>query len=169
MLNVYDVINYFFSLDPERIFFNQNLINRNGHSFYEGNARLNKYLHLSQNFYLAKTGRLLMDVEFYAYDNGAVIPSIQREYKQLLLNANNTDNGCNNIPEEEKIFLKKVFVAFKNADINEIIEIDHEDKAWLDKCDGKTLQSQKMETSAHFEEYRKQYADMLKVLDRMVV
>jgi len=83
MLNQYDVVNFFFSLDPKRELFNQKLITRNGATFYEGNARLNKYLHLAQNIYLAMTGELLIDTSFYAYSNGAVVPAIQRDYRIL--------------------------------------------------------------------------------------
>ena len=53
-----DLANYFLSLDPDRQYFNQNLIVRNGSTFYEGNARLNKYMHLAQNIYIAMTGNL---------------------------------------------------------------------------------------------------------------
>ena len=165
MLNPYDVANYFFELDPDREYFNQNLISKNGAKFYEGNARLNKYMHMAQNIYLAMTGELLIDTCFYAYANGAVIPSIQKDYSLLSAKAKKAQN----IPDEKKIFLKKIFYAFKNADIDEIIEIDHEDSAWLEKCENKEFESQKMDSLAHVEEYKKQYADMVKILERMEV
>ena len=53
LLNEYDIVNYFFSLDPNKELFNQKLIVRNGSNFYEGNARLNKYLHIMQMMYIA--------------------------------------------------------------------------------------------------------------------
>ena len=163
MLNKYDVANFFLSLDPERILFNQKLIEKNNVVFYEGNARLNKYMHLAQNIYLAMTGELLIDALFYAYDNGAVIPEIQKEYRMLSVKK----NEYKNISDSQKKFLIKLFEAFKNASIDEIIDIDHEDNAWLEKCNSYTLEGQKMDTLAHAKEYKEQYADIIKVLERM--
>ena len=162
-----DVVNYFFSLDPNRELFNQKVITRKGVTFYEGNARLNKYLHLAQNIYLAMKDELLIDDSFYAYSNGAVIPAVQRDYRILSAKAYNADISM--ISEEIKLFLKKIFIAFYSADIDEIIEIDHEDEAWIEKCEKKSYNDQKIDTLKHKEEYKKQYADMIKVLERMTV
>ena len=163
MLSPYDVANFFLSLDPDRKLFNQKLITKNGATFYEGNARLNKYMHLAQNIYLAMTGTLLIDTQFYAYSNGAVIPSIQRDYRMLSSKAAIPET----FPAQEQEFLTKFFHAFENADIDEIIEIDHEDNAWKEKCNGTTLTEQKIDTLAHIKEYKVQYADIIKVLNRM--
>lgn len=160
-----DLANYFLSLDPERQYFNLNLIVRNGSTFYEGNARLNKYMHLAQNIYIAMTGNLLIDSPFYAYNNGAVIPDIQRDYRLLF----NGKNEYHNISDEQMLLSRKIFEAFKNADIDEIIEIDHEDKAWLDKHNGQSMAEQKMDSLKYKEIYEKQYADMIKVLNRMKI
>ena len=83
MLKAIQVAKYFLSLDTNHTMFNKDLIERNGRTFHEGNARLNKYLHLSQNIYLAKTGVPLIEDDFYAYDNGAVIPDVQERYAVL--------------------------------------------------------------------------------------
>ena len=48
MLRGVDVAKYFISLDTEHILFNKTLRTQNGRTFYEGNARLNKYMHLAQ-------------------------------------------------------------------------------------------------------------------------
>ena len=84
MLSALQVAKYFLSLDESGTLFNKNIIEKNGRKFYEGNARLNKYLHLAQNIYIAKTGNPLMDADFYAYDNGAVVPSVQERYAVIL-------------------------------------------------------------------------------------
>ena len=166
--NEKDIASYFFSLDPERKIFNQNLISRNNVNFYEGNARLNKYMHLAQNIYLAMTGKLLIDTSFYAYANGAVIPAIQRDYKILSVAASKENDT--ELPLEIQTFLKKFFKAFESADIDEIIEIDHEDEAWIEKSYvTNSYEKQKMDTMKHKDEYKKQYADMIKVLERMEV
>lgn len=167
MLDKLYVANYFLSLDKEKKYFTKELINRCGRTFYVGNARLNKLMHLAQNIYLAKTGTLLIDADFYAYDNGAVIPEIQNNYSRIISQNNTCDYTL--MSDEERIFLNKMFVAFANAPIEELIEIDHEDNEWIAKNGGRTLQEQKMDTLSRKNEYAKQYADIIKVLDRMVI
>ena len=48
MINAELVAKYFLSKDNERKLFNMNVVTYNNRNFYEGNARLNKYLFLSQ-------------------------------------------------------------------------------------------------------------------------
>ena len=84
MLRAVDIAKYFINKDSDKTLFNKNTICKNGRTFYEGNARLNKFLHLAQNIYFAKHNKLLMDTSFYAYDNGAVIPDIQEHYGALI-------------------------------------------------------------------------------------
>ena len=60
MLNAQLVAKYFLSKDPDRILFNNNIVIKNNRKFYEGNARLNKYLFLSQVVYLARFEKKLI-------------------------------------------------------------------------------------------------------------
>ena len=164
MLNTVDVARYFISKDIDGSLFNKELMEREGRKFYSGNARLNKYLQLAQNIYIAKTGKPLMDATFYAYDNGAVEPRVRENYVALLSNRN---NFLSSIPEEERVFLDKFYKAFEHATIEELIELSHEDVAWqkkhrfYNKCD------QKMDTTEYTDEYIEQYGDMVKILDTM--
>ena len=50
-----DIAKFFLSLDKDHTIFTKDLVDRNDRTFYEGNARLNKYMHLAQNIYIAKT------------------------------------------------------------------------------------------------------------------
>lgn len=165
MLSDVDVAKYFINKDTDHQLFNTNLINRNGRTFYEGNARLNKLLHLAQNIYYAKTGHLLMDTTFYAYDNGAVIPEIQERYSILI---HRTPHNVK-FDTETTDFLDRFYKAFKNADVDELIELSHEDSEWEDKHIYFDKKSQQMDTEKHLEEYRKQYKDIIAVLDMMVL
>lgn len=159
MLNAKDVAIFFVQLDDGTLF-NEKVIQRNGSSFYEGNARLNSFLHLAQNIYFAKTGNLLMDTEFYAYSNGAVVPYIQQNYTSILLES---PTYCvETLTEDVKDYLTRFFLAFKNADIDELIEIDHEDPAWQEK-----KEQQIMDTASKLKEYKEQYKDIVTILDRM--
>jgi len=167
MLNVSDVALYFIQKDINKELFNKNLITRNGRSFYEGNARLNKYLHLAQNIYIAKTGRQLMDVSFYAYDNGAVVPHIQENYPILLKKADNISDF--NIDEEKADFLDRFYIAFQNSDIDELIQLSHEDPEWIDKHKHYAKKEQEMDSIKYIENMKVQYANIIKVMDRINV
>ena len=57
-MNAKDVAQYFISKDEDRLLFNTKDVELNGRKFYEGNARLNKYLFLAQVVYLAKYDKL---------------------------------------------------------------------------------------------------------------
>lgn len=163
MMKGIDVARYFLSLDKGSEIFNKVLRTQKGRTFYEGNARLNKYMHLAQNIYIAKYGVPLMDSVFYAYDNGAVDPVVQESYSVLL----ERRNQAVSVPEKEQRFLDSIFKAFYNASLDELIELSHEDSEWMDKHGYYRKEEQKMDSMAHKEEYKKQYADMIKVLERM--
>ena len=165
MIRGIDAALYILSLDKKHELFNKNLRTQNGRRFYEGNARLNKYMHLAQNIYIAKYGEPLMDSVFYAYDNGAVDPKIRENYSVLL------ERKDKNVVMEdnEKKFLDAIYKAFRNATLDELIELSHEDSEWIDKHNYYQKNDQKMDSMARKEEYAKQYADMVKVLERMGV
>lgn len=163
MIRGIDAALYILGLDKKHELFNKNLRTQNGRRFYEGNARLNKYMHLAQNIYIAKYGKPLMDSVFYAYDNGAVDPKVQENYSVLL---ERKDKNVV-IEENEKKFLDAIYKAFRNATLDELIELSHEDSEWIDKHNYYQKDDQKMDSMAHKEEYAEQYADMVKVLERM--
>lgn len=120
-------------------------------------------MHLAQNIYIAKYGIPLMDSVFYAYDNGAVDPVVQENYSVISERRNETITP----PEKEQRFLDSIFKAFRNAPLDELIELSHEDSEWMDKHGYYRKEDQKMDFMAHKEEYKRQYADMIKVLERM--
>ncbi len=99
MITAKQTAEYFISKDPERKLFNYNVITYNGRKFYEGNARINKYLFLAQVVHLAKYNKKLFKDDFTAYDNGPVIETIMNSYGRLTAN--------DNINETDKIFLDK--------------------------------------------------------------
>lgn len=167
MLRAYDVACFFLNMDVNHHVFTKNLVERNNRKFWDGNAKLNKFLHLAQNIYIAKTGNVLFLDAFYAYDNGAVIPLIQENYSAILKHCSKCDDKV--FTQEQKNFLTKFFKAFENADMDELIALSHEDEAWKEKASFYKKEDQKMNSIAKSEEYKKQYADILEVLDRMAV
>lgn len=166
MLSCICVAEYFLSKDKDSggRLFNKVLVHKNGRDFYEGNAKLNKFLHLAQNIYIAKTGEKLFNEDMYAYDNGAVVPEIQENYAILLSKAK-----WPTLPPEISDYLARIYEMFKNAPLDELIELSHEDDEWMEKHPHYRKCDQKMDSLAHVEEYRKQYKDAIKVLDRMIL
>ncbi len=167
MLNVIDVANYFLKKDKNGELFNTRPMTRNGRTFYEGNARLNKYLHIAQNVWIAKTGQKLIDVDFYAYDNGSVALDVQENYQMLLKNISKATQI--NFPKCQKEFLDRIYIALRSADVDELIDIDHEDIEWADKNKNYTKEKQKMDCLRLKEQYKVQYANFIWALDRMDV
>lgn len=164
MLKGIDVARYFLSKDPDRKLFNKELETKNGRTFYEGNARLNKYLHMAQNIYIAKTGSKLFDDDLYAYDNGAVLPRVQENYSVLY--GRHTEPE---LPDGAKEYLDKIYAVFEGATLDELIELSHEDDEWVAKSGYYQKSAQRMDSLSRADEYREQYADIIKVMDRMAV
>ena len=161
MLRAIDVAAYFLEKDGGRLF-TSNVIRRNGRTFYDGNARLNKYLHIAQNLYIAKTGGALFADDMYAYDNGAVIPQVQENYMLLRNHRRQVI-----LPDDVSTFLDQVYLVLENAPLEELIDISHEDEEWIKKHRYYAKDDQRMDSMAHAAEYKEQYADMLRVMERM--
>lgn len=162
MLRDIEVARFFLAKDPDRRLFNKKLVRRNGRDFYEGNARLNKYLHIAQNLYIAKEGEKLFSDDLYAYDNGAVAPNVQENYSIL-----SAKKDVPSIDKPIQDFLNKIYQIFENASLDELIEISHEDPEWIRKHGHYYKAEQRMDSIANATEYKEQYQDILKVMDRI--
>ena len=157
MLTARQVAEYFLSKDPERKLFNHNVVTCNGRKFYEGNARINKYLFLAQVVHLAKYNSKLFLDDFAAYDNGPVVESIMNSYGRL--KSYNDDN----IDEVEKTFLDKIYLSLENATYEELIEITHEDPEWQSLSQD-TYNAPVMNLEKNIGEYKKRYKGLIEAL-----
>lgn len=164
MVRAIDVAEYFLSKDPDRKLFTKKLQTKSGRKFYEGNARLNKYLHMAQNVFIAKTGGKLFGEDLYAYDNGAVAINVQENYSVLWSRSNQPSFS----PEIIE-FLDKLYLILENAPLDELIDISHEDPEWADKHRGYSKECQRMDSLSRLSEYREQYADVIEMMERMSV
>lgn len=162
MLKAIDVARYFLYLDADGKTFTDQFVNKNGKTFREGNARLNKYLHIAQNLYIAKMGCKLFSDDLYAFDNGAVVPSVREKY----ISIQTTRRNAPEISDEYTDFLSKVYRVLKNASLDELIAISHEDSEWRERNPHR--ENQRMNSLARADEYKTQYADMLKVMSRLI-
>lgn len=166
MLSAKDIAIFFMQLDNEGMFSDTTLQDNNGRTFYVGRARLNKYLHLAQNIYYAKTSELLFPEPLYAYDNGGVVEDVRQNFDVLL---KKKDSKVIEIDENIKEFLTKLFVVLKNADINKLIELSHEDPEWLSKHNFYNKIDQIMDTKSRLEDYKILYADIIQLMDGMTI
>lgn len=158
MLNADVIAKYYLSKDPERILFNNNVVTKNNRKFYEGNARLNKYLFLSQVVYLAKNGKKLISDDFVAYENGPIVKSIVNEYAIIT-----SRREIVKIPSDIKKFLDKIYDALKDASYEELIEITHEDPEWI-RLSNNTYNAPVMQLENNLEEYKEKYKGLIAAL-----
>ncbi len=166
MVSARDAARYVISLDEKKEYFTKKFISMNGKDIYEGNARLNKILHMAQNIYIGRTGEKLIDADFYAYKYGGVIPDIQENYAFLI----GTNEGVVfSIEEMAKQFLRKVYIMLKDAPIEELIDIDHEDPAWEEKHMFHRKEDQIMNSLAYVDDYKDRYEAANFYIDRMEV
>lgn len=159
MISAKLVAKYFLSKDPNRNLFNRNVVSYNDRNFYEGNARINKYLFLSQVVYLAKNNKRLFADDFHAYDNGPVVEEIMKSYPVL-----KADENFDDISEYDKEFLNKIYYALENATYEELIEITHEDPEWM-SLQSLTYNAPIMDLEKHIDEYKKRYKGLIEALD----
>ena len=158
MISADIVAKYFLSKDPNRILFNNNIVVKNKTKFYEGNARLNKYLFLAQVVYLARYGKKLIDDDFVAYINGPVIKKIINEYPII-----SSRNEKVKIKEDISLFLDKIYYSLENASYDELIEITHEDPEWI-RLSHDTYNAPIMNLENNIEEYKKRYKGLISAL-----
>lgn len=166
MANVKDIATFLMQLDIDGVFADTSLMENNGRKFYVGRARLNKYLHLAQNIYYAKTSELLFEEPLYAYDNGGVVEIVRENYEMLLKTKN---KKVVSLSDDVKVFLKKLFIVLEKADINKLIELSHEDPEWIAKHSFYNKPDQIMDTVGRLQDYKVQYADIIQLMDGMTV
>ena len=162
--NAKEIARYFFCLDKdETLFPKDKMITVNGLTMYEGNVRVNKFLHLSQNVHIAKYGQKLFFNDLFAYVNGGIVLDVQTNY-QVLKHLDNSHIEDFELDVETEKFLKNMFCILRNAPIEELIEISHEDEEWIE-CSALPRGRQIMNPLSRAEEYHTQYADVVSLID----
>lgn len=158
------IAKYFLNKDTDGTLFSDKLIVINNHKSYEGNLRLNKYLHIAQNTYIAKYGELLFEDNMYAFDNGGVVENVRKQYSRIKATSSEYNE---NIPKDIKLFLDRIYEMLKNAAIEDLIQISHEDEEWVAKSKGNSKAEQKMDSISNVKRYQKQYADALYIMEEL--
>ena len=164
MTSATNIAKYFLQKDVTREIFTSETIMRGMRNFAVGNARLNKYLHIAQNMWIAKTGELLFPQRLYAFENGAVVEDVRLNYNMLAKNPMHHDIQ---LSEDLRAFLDKFYIMLKNATIDDLIELSHQDNEWVAKNKLRTKNEQEMDSLSRKSEYMEQYADALIILERI--
>lgn len=160
MEKVEDIAKYILSLDENNDIFINNLIKLNGHDCYEGNVRLNKYLHIMQMVYIALTGNKLFREEMYAFDNGVVVNTVMNNYNYL----KNTKNSYNLTDTKVRDYLKRMFDILRYAPLPDLIEISHQDEEWKKKHNFYQKKDQLIDVDSQKENYKMMCADFIDLL-----
>ena len=155
--NVLDIAKYLLSIDEKKKFTSDKLIKKQCNPFREGNAMLNKYLFFAQVLYFTKTKELLFNEDILAFDNGPVIEEVRTKYNILV----NTENKYNDIDENKKEFLNKLYKFLNKASLDELIEISHTDKNWVKKHNEYSKVNQVMDIKNNYDYYSFTYEDAL--------
>lgn len=161
MEKVENIAKYLLSLDKKNDVFTNNIIDINNHTSYEGNVRLNKYLHIIQMVYIAINGNKLFDEKMYAYENGVVVEEVMNNYKYLFNHKNEYQFNCS----DTSLFVRKLFNVLKNAPLEDLIEISHQDEEWKKKHIFFEKEKQIIDPNSQVAKYKKLCADFIYLLN----
>ena len=161
MENAENIAKYVLSLDENNEIFINKLIKLNCRDCYEGNVRLNKYLHIMQMVYFAMTDKKLFNDDMYAYDNGVIVDSVMSNYRYLVSNKKTYNINDSSIKE----YIKKMFSILKYAPLEELINISHQDEEWLKKHNYYKKQDQLIDVDSQKENYKLMCADFIEMLN----
>ena len=160
MLNALTIAQYFMSRDPEHMVFQDRIVDYPIGRFYEATTRLNAFLHLAQNLWIAWSGEKLFREDFYAYDSGAIVPVVQRNFTELYYREDRPE-----LPEPPQKFLTELFDMLKGIPLDELILLSREDTEWAEKNNRYGCKERRMDSLSRKDEYRQQYADVLMTMN----
>lgn len=117
MLNIFDVAKYFLSLGKMN------------------NKKLQKLCFYAQAWYFALYNQKLIDTTFEAWIHGPVSPELYTRYKDwgglnIILSEEDIHNV--NISEEQKQFLKTIFLAYEQYSGDDLEKLTHKEEPWKD-------------------------------------
>lgn len=149
-----NIAKYLLYLDKNEEVFLNKIINSNNRNCYEGNVRLNKYLHIMQIVYIAMTGNKLFDDDISAFDNGVVVTSIVNNYSYLKSKKESSIIADDSI----KTFVKKMFTILKYAPLEDLAQIFHQDGERKDQL---------VDVNGQKEKYKIICADFIDILNNI--
>lgn len=161
MEKVENIAKYILFLDKSNDIFVNKLLTLHGRNCYEGNVRLNEYLHIMQMVYFAMTGNKLFNEDMYAFDNDVVVNTVMNYYSYLKSNK----ETYNITDESVKLYIEKMFNILKYAPLKDLIEISHQDEEWKKKHNFYQKKEQLMDVDSQKENYKIMCADFIEILN----
>lgn len=161
MEKVENIAKYLLSLDKNNDVFVNKLIILKEKNCYEGNVRLNNYLHIMQMVYFAMTDNKLFDDDMYAFDNGVVVDSVMNNYSYL----KSAKESFVILDDSIKSFIEKMFNILKYAPLEDLIEISHQDEEWKKKHNFYLKKNQLIDVDSQKENYKIMCADFIDMLN----
>lgn len=161
MEKVENIAKYILSLEKNNDIFINKLIHLHGRDCYEGNVRLNKYLHIMQMVYFAMTDNKLFNEDMYASPNGVVVNTVINNYAYLKSNRDSYTISDENV----KSYIEKMFNILKYAPLQDLIEISHQDEEWKKKHSFYKKNDQLIDVDSQKENYKIMCADFIDMLN----
>jgi uncharacterized phage-associated protein len=161
MEKVENIAKYILSLDKNDDIFINKLITLQGRECYEGNVRLNKYLHIMQMVYFAMTDKKLFSEDMYAFDNGVIVDVVMNNY--LYLKSTKESYSISNA--NVKTYIEKMFNILKYAPLQDLIEISHQDEEWKKKHNFYQKKEQLIDVDSQKKNYKIMCADFIDMLN----
>lgn len=155
------IAKYFLAKDPERRIFVKASMTQDCRAYGEGATRMNEYLHLAQNIYIAKEGERLFAEDLCAHEDSVVVPVVHRNYAVLVARSDVPE-----LPASVRTFLDQIYDILKDATLDELLELSHEDDEWVEKHGISYKAGRRMDPMSRQDTYRQQYSDILAIMAR---
>lgn len=120
--------------------------------FDKGNMRLNQYLHILQNLWIAKTGEKLFSEDMVADKYGGVVLEVWERYPLF--------DSSEEIGPDVAAWIDKMCDIMDYAEVYELTDYTMDDPEWEEKSQGK---DRRMDSLARAAEYKKLYENTLAV------
>lgn len=125
----------------------------------DGNKIINKLLYFAQLISLSKYGEKLFENDLYAFQEGCVVEDVRKEYYKSYhdLKAEASLFEETNLTLKEKDVLEEVMRLFGDFSAEELSEITHGHKSWIENYEGSRVgeyfykERQKIDTNSLIE------------------
>ena len=154
MLHAETIAKYILERDKDgsSYLFPRELEGRKQERFDKGNIRLNQYLHIFQNLWIAKTGEKLFAENMVAEKYGGVVPEVWERYLAFA--------ASEEMSPDVAVWIDKMCNIMDYAEVYELTDYTLDDPEWEAKIQGK---DRRMDSLARAEEYRRLYENTLVV------
>jgi hypothetical protein len=160
VLTAVQVGKYHMEKDIECKVFTRRKMTINDSEQYEGNIRLNEYLHFAQILYLAYYSKPLFMEDLYAAKESVIVMSVYEMYTGVKFEKS---AGFFDLNKQKKHFLDCIYNYFEPKTLDEILELSHRDIEWREKS-AMLTRFRPMNPVIAMADYRQTYVDVIREL-----